>query len=86
MSFLLKERYSAPSELTVVVLSGQEILPVYSAIVVYLRHERRVFRHLGDRDNNTYYNIIIIREESTPGNWARAPENKGKVGIIQYAL
>ena len=29
---------------------------------------------------------IIIRREITPENWARVRENKGKVGIIQYAL
>ena len=33
-----------------------------------------------------YSGIIIIRRESTPGDWAKAQENKGKVGIIQYAL
>ena len=33
-----------------------------------------------------YISIIIIREGSTPRNWARAPVNKGKRGIIQYVL
>ena len=29
---------------------------------------------------------IIIRGNRKPENWGRVPENKGKVGIIQYAL
>lgn len=29
---------------------------------------------------------IIVRREGTPGNWAEAPENKGKRGTGRYAL